>query len=101
MSVSCCKRKRSCYSGQSLEFRCARVSSQAEDGIRDWSVTGVQTYAVLCLRSEEHTSELQSLTNFVCRLLLEIKKINCLRLSDNHIRHMYLDLLEKHTVYSP
>src|SRR5258706_355961 len=28
-----------------------------------------------CLnRSEEHTSELQSLTNLVCRLLLEIKK---------------------------
>src|SRR5438046_6079377 len=25
-------------------------------------------------RSEEHTSELQSLTNLVCRLLLEIKK---------------------------
>src|SRR5258706_10903827 len=49
--------------------------SQAEDGIRDWSVTGVQTYAVLCLRSEEHTSELQSLTNLVCRLLLEKKKI--------------------------
>src|SRR5258706_7441366 len=24
-----------------------------------------------CLRSEEHTSELQSLTNIVCRLLLE------------------------------
>src|SRR5437016_9354862 len=28
-----------------------------------------------CLRSEEHTSELQSLTNLVCRLLLEKKKI--------------------------
>src|SRR5258706_5939942 len=26
-----------------------------------------------CLRSEEHTSELQSLTNIVCRLLLEKK----------------------------
>src|SRR3989339_532769 len=56
---------------------------QAEDGIRDWSVTGVQTCALLfssrrrhtrlvsdwssdvCSsdRSEEHTSELQSLTN--------------------------------------
>src|SRR3989339_1663570 len=110
---------------------------QAEDGIRDWSVTGVQTCALpimirrpprlvsdwssdvcssvpsrrrhtrlvsdwssdvcsffpsrrrhtrlvsdwssdvcssdlFCLRSEEHTSELQSLTNLVCRLLLEI-----------------------------
>src|SRR5258706_5548699 len=27
-------------------------------------------------RSEEHTSELQSLTNLVCRLLLEKKKIS-------------------------
>src|SRR3989339_28202 len=64
---------------------------QAEDGIRDWSVTGVQTCALpissrrrhtswsvtgvqtcaLPIRSEEHTSELQSLTNLVCRLLLE------------------------------
>src|SRR5258706_1288361 len=31
-------------------------------GLRDWN------------RSEEHTSELQSLTNLVCRLLLEKKK---------------------------
>src|SRR5262249_62135967 len=30
-------------------------------------------------RSEEHTSELQSLTNLVCRLLLEKKKKNRLR----------------------
>src|SRR5262249_59909790 len=29
--------------------------------------------AVGCLRSEEHTSELQSLTNLVCRLLLSTK----------------------------
>src|SRR5438093_9097702 len=29
---------------------------------------------VLTARSEEHTSELQSLTNLVCRLLLEKKK---------------------------
>src|SRR5258706_9190904 len=28
-------------------------------------------------RSEEHTSELQSLTNLVCRLLLEKKKNKC------------------------
>src|SRR5438093_3060109 len=30
-------------------------------------------------RSEEHTSELQSLTNLVCRLLLEKKKIQILQ----------------------
>src|SRR5438093_12802807 len=31
-------------------------------------------FSVLDARSEEHTSELQSLTNLVCRLLLEKKK---------------------------
>ena len=29
------------------------------------------------MRSEEHTSELQSLTNLVCRLLLEKKQTDC------------------------
>src|SRR5690606_40918931 len=85
---------------------------QAEDGIRDFHVTGVQTcalpiyddvfYAIddpyitvfivsaqiagakpsvnkrffrrFRIRSEEHTSELQSRENLVCRLLLEKKK---------------------------
>src|SRR5688572_32281981 len=32
-------------------------------------------------RSEEHTSELQSQSNLVCRLLLEKKKRPCLRLT--------------------
>src|SRR2546427_7001753 len=31
------------------------------------------------MRSEEHTSELQSQSNLVCRLLLEKKKINSIR----------------------
>src|SRR5579883_1068234 len=71
---------------------------QAEDGIRDFHVTGVQTCALpiwpflplhraslppalggrrglgIYCRSEEHTSELQSRENLVCRLLLEKKK---------------------------
>src|SRR5256885_5581517 len=70
---------------------------QAEDGIRDYKVTGVQTCALpiyhgageavqellqpfhglgvqVVGRSEEHTSELQSPCNLVCRLLLEKKK---------------------------
>src|SRR2546423_8864589 len=34
------------------------------------------------LRSEEHTSELQSLAYLVCRLLLEKKKTNDLHLED-------------------
>src|SRR2546427_8774926 len=93
---------------------------QAEDGIRDLTVTGVQTCALpisvnaawacsrqptrsswamsavcrpmsLCascrvralrplkIRSEEHTSELQSQSNLVCRLLLEKKKTKILK----------------------
>src|SRR5258706_5865719 len=34
----------------------------------------MNVYIMCDPRSEEHTSELQSLTNLVCRLLLEIKK---------------------------
>src|SRR5438093_8689826 len=37
----------------------------------DWGENPIQ----IVPRSEEHTSELQSLTNLVCRLLLEKKKI--------------------------
>src|SRR2546430_10667905 len=37
------------------------------------------------LRSEEHTSELQSQSNLVCRLLLEKK--NCTRQSSIHAHH--------------
>src|SRR5258706_15783729 len=36
------------------------------------------------MRSEEHTSELQSLTNLVCRLLLEKKTTSCL-IRDGHV----------------
>src|SRR5437868_13105884 len=36
-------------------------------------------------RSEEHTSELQSRFDLVCRLLLEIKKINYSDLSLSHL----------------
>src|SRR3954468_6306593 len=59
-------------------------SSQAEDGIRDLYVTGVDrkstrlnsshveiSYAVFCLRTEEHTPELQSRRELVCRVLPE------------------------------
>src|SRR2546422_1162769 len=37
-------------------------------------LTGPATAAQLALRSEEHTSELQSRLHLVCRLLLEKKK---------------------------
>src|SRR5437016_7979177 len=40
------------------------------------AISGVRpaTAAYIVFRSEDHTSELQSLTNLVCRLLLEKKK---------------------------
>src|SRR5438046_5110639 len=41
------------------------------------TIAGLSKVAVVAakeVRSEEHTSELQSLTNLVCRLLLEKKK---------------------------
>src|SRR5256885_11000172 len=88
---------------------------QAEDGIRDYKVTGVQTCAlpissgechwgsIMCLvtealrdrlqretlRSEEHTSELQSPCNLVCRLLLEKKKniVACASATDKQHAH--------------
>src|SRR5438046_6959373 len=41
----------------------------------EWGQHGITVNAI-CPRSEEHTSELQSLTNLVCRLLLEKKKNN-------------------------
>src|SRR5438046_7456704 len=42
--------------------------------------SGVFPASIRCAaRSEEHTSELQSLTNLVCRLLLEKKKKQVIR----------------------
>src|SRR5256885_3795198 len=38
-------------------------------------IAGDRTVARVAVRSEEHTSELQSPCNLVCRLLLEKKKI--------------------------
>src|SRR5258706_3497368 len=39
-----------------------------------WDLLGERLAGATAARSEEHTSELQSLTNLVCRLLLEKKK---------------------------
>src|SRR5437016_7882407 len=48
-----------------------RTSSQVRGKTTNCSSTSAMTSSC---RSEEHTSELQSLTNLVCRLLLEKKK---------------------------
>src|ERR1022692_1052510 len=86
------------WTSERLRGRSPFFFFQAEDGIRDYKVTGVQMCALpiyslfllispqgrcwrcwgkrrckrwIWLRSEEHTSELQSPCNLVCRLLLE------------------------------
>src|SRR5436190_17881585 len=46
---------------------------EAHDGN---DLTGTDTLAFLAMRSEEHTSELHSHSDLVCRLLLEKKKRN-------------------------
>src|SRR5437016_10301044 len=58
-----------------LPFECegVRRQRQALCGLRQLKEAAD---GVICLRSEEHTSELQSLTNLVCRLLLEKKNID-------------------------
>src|SRR5256885_16316205 len=55
---------------------CCASSAQAEMSLRSAGTTGEDcgTEAGTFVRSEEHTSELQSPCNLVCRLLLEKKK---------------------------
>src|SRR5438093_3403438 len=64
-----------CPSGRAIRARRARATQ----------ATPPRPAATVSLarRSEEHTSELQSLTNLVCRLLLEKKK------KKNEIRTQY------------
>src|SRR5438270_3868893 len=60
---------------RSLYNFCLRMLGQADDAADVAQETFVQLYSHLDRRSEEHTSELQSQSNLVCRLLLEKKNI--------------------------
>src|SRR5690348_17664468 len=51
---------------------------------RDLDVVGKGGQFMVGLRSEEHTSELQSPVHLVCRLLLEKKKISINRLHNHN-----------------
>src|SRR2546426_4037929 len=55
-------------SSRILEAVSARTAARAVNGVSNFT-------GYFKLRSEEHTSELQSPCNLVCRLLLEKKKI--------------------------
>jgi len=61
----------------------AKLAAQA--GAKAVYMTGFGV-AGSTLRLEEHTSELQSLTNLVCRLLLEKKKTSHMRLAEINAR---------------
>src|SRR2546426_7775954 len=66
-------------------FESGSTASQmsVSTGPGETSVVRTPVFAVSCrIRSEEHTSELQSPCNLVCRLLLEKKKIKKLNIRD-------------------
>src|SRR5688572_31597163 len=46
------------------------------------------------VRSEEHTSELQSQSNLVCRLLLEKKKQQKIKIQHHNIQYYYNNINE-------
>src|SRR5438034_6640907 len=54
----------------------ARMGLNDASKAMKWSSTFTQQYGISYTRSEEHTSELQSHSDLVCRLLLEKKKKN-------------------------
>src|SRR5438034_7554576 len=56
--------------GESLDRRFVALQVEARDKLGD----GIGSRGRVALRSEEHTSELQSHSDLVCRLLLEKKK---------------------------
>src|SRR2546430_9870376 len=69
---------------QKIAFARGRNARWAEDAVRKSASVRDDDAArlnVVDFRSEEHTSELQSQSNLVCRLLLEKKKQNLVRTS--------------------
>src|SRR5262245_63956654 len=58
-------------------------------------VSGIATAMTTVVRSEEHTSELQSLRHLVCRLLLEKKKKN------NRFKNIINDHIPSNTTRTP
>src|SRR5258706_14384195 len=62
-------------SAQSQSLTSSTIDDLVERSMKAFNVPGIAVAIVKDgKRSEEHTSELQSLTNLVCRLLLEKKK---------------------------
>src|SRR5699024_12177041 len=75
------------YCPSRAAYACAPAST-ARQSLPVAMITGSIPFIIPLLRSEEHTSELQSRFDLVCRLLLEkkiklISMINILRLDDD------------------
>src|SRR2546427_6685962 len=62
----------------------ARFGGANESVIHDPHFRAVAAHIIDASRSEEHTSELQSQSNLVCRLLLEKKKTISTHLDESH-----------------
>src|SRR5438046_7030281 len=86
-------------------FRSVRMRPDASAEIVDVADVGEEALLVhdeqaptpslaAAVRSEEHTSELQSLTNLVCRLLLEKKKKSNTRLTTTIIQQHTNDTMQ-------
>src|SRR5260370_28861819 len=70
-------RSQSKHGPHTPECACAvRLRLLCEKRLNVLAIDGCNLTAAECGRSEEHTSELQSHLNLVCRLLLEKKKKN-------------------------
>src|SRR5256885_10134236 len=70
---------RSNHAAGSGDFGRATVATLRDSGTRAPKSCDSRVSGARCSRSEEHTSELQSPCNLVCRLLLEKKKKCMLR----------------------
>src|SRR5688572_32091051 len=60
-----------------------RLLIQGRGGVMDWRMIANDREKYAAYRSEEHTSELQSQSNLVCRLLLEKKKKKSIDITKN------------------
>src|SRR2546430_7757411 len=70
--------------------------SRPAPGACTWQPSPGTVLSARCPRSEEHTSELQSQSNLVCRLLLEKKKSDSTIVTSEEKVHMEPNQVPRH-----